>query len=209
MKKKDFTRMKRRGLCFVIAAPSGTGKSTLCKSLLSHHTDLKLSISATTRKPRPGEKEGIDYYFHSRQQFENLIQHQGLIEWAEVYGNYYGTPRAPLESALSEGKDILLDLDWQGFRQLKKLFPEDVAGLFLLPPSLVELETRLRNRSSDNAYVIAARMEKAQSEISHWPEFDYLVVNDNLEQAEKDVETILNASRFAVNRFREESAFFL
>ncbi|QCE33313.1 guanylate kinase [Acetobacteraceae bacterium] len=203
MAERDFTQMKRRGLCLVVAAPSGTGKSTICKSLLSNNTDITLSISATTRQPRPGEIDGRDYHFYEKEQFEGLIENDGFIEWAKVYDNYYGTPRAPLEKSLKEGKDILLDLDWQGFRQLKALFPKDVVGLFLLPPSLEALETRLRNRSSDKEEVIQSRMEKAASEISHWPEFDYLVVNDDLEQAEKEVGKILRANRFAVNRFRD------
>ncbi|QCE35779.1 guanylate kinase [Acetobacteraceae bacterium] len=196
--------MKRRGVCLIIAAPSGTGKSTLCKSLLSNHAELQLSISATTRQPRPGEVDGRDYYFYTKEDFKNLIQNEGLIEWAQVYENYYGSPRAPIEKALSEGRDILMDLDWQGFRQMKALFPKDVVGLFLLPPSLKALEERLRNRSSDSDDVIQSRMKKAESEISHWNEFDFLIVNDDLQVAEKAVETVLKSSRYAINRFQEE-----
>lgn len=192
----------RRGLCFVIAAPSGTGKSSLTRALLAEEPDLALSVSVTTRAPRPGEVEGKHYYFRTPEQFETLRAEGGLLEWAHVFGRetLYGTPRAPVEAALAAGRDMIFTIDWQGFRQMHASMPGDVVGVFLLPPSLAELEQRLRLRGQDSEAEIARRMASTAGEMEHYAEFDYVVVNQNFAAALADLRTILRAERLATTR---------
>jgi guanylate kinase len=192
--------LARRGLCLVLAAPSGAGKSTITRALLETEPDLALSVSVTTRAPRPGEEEGVHYYFRSRVEFDALAASGGLLEWATVFGRGYGTPRAPVEAALAAGRDMLFDIDWQGHRQLRAAMPEDVVGVFILPPSLAELETRLRSRAADSDAEIDRRMAAARAEISHWGEFDHVVVNDDFQHAVGEIRTILHAARLATGR---------
>ena len=192
----------RRGLCLVVAAPSGTGKSSLTRALRVEEPDLGLSVSVTTRSPRPGEVEGKHYYFRTPAEFEALRASGGLLEWAHVFGRetLYGTPRAPVEAALAHGQDMIFTIDWQGFRQMRAALPEDVVGVFLLPPSLAALEDRLRLRGQDSEAEIAKRMASTQSEMEHYAEFDYAVVNERFEDAVKDLRSILRASRLATFR---------
>ncbi|HTR17688.1 MAG TPA: guanylate kinase [Acetobacteraceae bacterium] len=190
----------RRGLCLVIAAPSGAGKSTITRALLASDDAVSLSVSVTTRAPRPGEQEGVHYYFRNQAEFESLAASGALLEWASVFGRSYGTPRAPVEQALAAGRDVLFDIDWQGFRQLRAALPIDVVGVFLLPPSLAALEQRLCGRGSDEPEEIARRMQAARDEIAHWAEFDHVVINDVVERAVEDVRAILRAARLATRR---------
>lgn len=194
--------IQRRGLCLVIAAPSGTGKSSLSRALLADEPELELSISLTTRAPRPGEVEGKHYYFRSPVEFEALRDSGGLLEWAHVFGRetLYGTPRAPVEAALGRGQDMIFTIDWQGFGQLRAALPEDVVGVFLLPPSLAALEERLRLRGQDSEAEIARRMASTQSEMEHYTDFDYAVVNENFEEALINLRSILRAARLATSR---------
>lgn len=198
----------KRGICLVLSAPSGAGKSTITKMLHKNDPSLGTSISATTRQPRGEEKDGVHYHFKSKEEFQELIKNNGLVEWAEVFENYYGTPREPIEEALSKGQDIVLDVDWQGFRLMKEACPKDTVGIFILPPSLEELEKRLRGRGSDSDEVIKKRMNQAESEISHWNEFDYVITNDNLDKACLQVQKILESERLSTKRFSEKRAPF-
>ncbi|MBW4024843.1 MAG: guanylate kinase [Proteobacteria bacterium] len=195
-------RIERRGLCFVVAAPSGTGKSSLTRALLAAEPELGLSVSVTTRAPRPGEVEGKHYYFRTPAEFEALRASGGLLEWAHVFGRetLYGTPRAPVEAALARGQDMIFTIDWQGFRQMRAALPDDVVGVFLLPPSLEALEERLRLRGQDSEAEIARRMASTQGEMEHYAEFDYAVVNQRFEDAVADLQSILRASRLATAR---------
>ena len=193
-------KISRRGLLFVVSSPSGAGKTTLCNRLLKTDTDLTLSISATTRPRRPGEVDGKDYYFVTEEEFLDMREKGEFLESAEVFGNYYGTPKAPVEEALSKGKDILFDIDWQGAQQLGETVPTDLIKVFILPPSRAELETRLRKRARDPDDVVAQRMEKAESEISHWAEYDYAVVNYDVDEAEQLMRCILVAERLKRTR---------
>jgi guanylate kinase len=183
----------------VVAAPSGAGKSTITRALLQADPNLALSISVTTRAPRPGEQDGVHYYFHDHATVSAMRQQGDLLESAQVFDHIYGTPRAPVEQALQAGQDMLFDIDWQGHRLLRAALPNDVLGVFLLPPSLAALETRLRGRGDPEASVIR-RMEAAVAEISHWREFDYVVVNDDLDRAIADIRAILQAGRLATSR---------
>lgn len=194
--------IRRRGFCFVIAAPSGTGKSSLSRALLREQPELRLSVSITTRAPRPGEVDGNHYYFRSRDEFEALRETGGLLEWAHVFGRetLYGTPRAPVEAALAAGQDMVFTIDWQGFRQMRAAIGSDVVGVFLLPPSLAELEQRLRLRGEDSEAEVARRMASTYGEMEHAPEFDYVVVNQDFEAALADLRAILRAERRAVRR---------
>ena len=189
----------RRGLCLVLAAPSGAGKTTLSRALLEVDDQLSLSISVTTRERRPGEKEGKHYYFISQDQFDQMAKAGDLLEYAGVFGRSYGTPRHPVEAALAAGQDVLFDIDWQGFRQLRAALGEDVVGVFIKPPSLDVLHNRLVKRGDDPAQ-IAGRMQHAEAEISHAPEFDYIVVNQDLDVALADIRAILRASRLQTKR---------
>jgi guanylate kinase len=196
------SRIERRGLCLVIAAPSGTGKSSLTRALLAAEPELGLSVSVTTRMPRPGEVEGKHYYFRTPEEFEQLRASGGLLEWAHVFGRetLYGTPRAPVEAALARGQDMIFTIDWQGFRQMRAAMPEDVVGVFLLPPSLAALEERLRLRGQDSEAEIARRMASTRSEMEHYVEFDHAVVNEHFDDALRDLRAIVRAARLATFR---------
>jgi guanylate kinase len=192
--------MARRGLLLILSSPSGAGKSTLTKRLMAWDPAIRFSVSATTRQPRPGEVDGRDYYFRSRPEFEALVQSGGMLEHAEVFGNFYGSPRAPVEAALREGRDTVFDIDWQGGQQIKQAMGQDVVSIFVLPPSIAELERRLRERAQDSDAVIAGRMEKSRDEISHWAEYDYVLVNRDLDAAEDELKSIVRAERLRRER---------
>ena len=191
---------QRRGVCLVISAPSGAGKSTIANALRAAEPELMHSVSATTRAPRPGETEGVHYYFRTPGEFALMAEDGALLEWATVFGRGYGTPRAPVEACLASGRDMVFDIDWQGHRQLRAALPGDVVSVFVLPPSLGVLERRLRARASDDPAEIARRMDAARDEIAHWREFDHVIVNDRLEQAINDTRAVLNAARLALPR---------
>jgi guanylate kinase len=192
--------IERRGVCLVIAAPSGGGKSSLARALIAADPSLTLSVSVTTRPPRPGERDGADYHFVSDGEFERLASSGALLEWAGVFGRCYGTPRAPVEQALREGRDVVFDIDWQGFRQMRASLPDDVVGVFLLPPHMAALEARLRGRGDPDAAEIARRMAKARDEMSHWTEFDHVLVNDVFEESLSHVRAVLEAARCETRR---------
>ncbi len=185
----------RRGVCMVIAAASGVGKSSVSRALLDSEPALSLSVSATTRAPRAGEVDGIHYHFRDGQKFLAMVAAGEMLEHAEVFGRRYGTPRGPVEAAMAAGRDVLFDIDWQGFRQVQQKLPQDLVGVFLLPPSLVELERRLRGRGTDSEAEVAKRMAAARAEISHWDEFDHVLVNDDLDATVAQVRAILHAAR--------------
>lgn len=193
----------RRGICLVLSAPSGAGKTAIADALAASEPDLRRSVSVTTRPPRSGEIDGVHYHFHTRESFRTLIDADQLLEWAQVLGRFcYGTPRAPVEAALAAGLDMVFDLDWQGHRQLRTALAGDVVGVFILPPDLATLETRLRARAGagDETAEIARRMGLAHAEISHWAEFDHIVINDDLAAAVESVRAILHAARSATGR---------
>ncbi len=191
--------MNRRGVCLVIAAPSGAGKTTLSRALLETDDQLSLSVSVTTRERRLGEKEGKHYFFISQEKFDDMVRAGELLEYARVFGRSYGTPRAPVEEALGAGQDIMFDIDWQGFRQLRASLGDDVVGVFIKPPSLEVLHNRLVKRG-DGAEQVATRMAHAEAEISHASEFDYIVENQDLDVALADIRAILRASRLQTKR---------
>jgi guanylate kinase len=199
--------VRRRGLCLVLAAPSGAGKSSISRALLDAEQGLALSISATTRAPRPGERDGEHYFFRTQAEFETMERRGELLEWALVFGRRYGTPRAPVQNALEAGRDVLFDIDWQGYRQLRAALPGDVVGVFVLPPSMRELEARLRARGGDGDAEIARRMEAARGEIAHWSEFDHVVVNSDFRTTVGSVQAILQAARLATTRQTGLAAF--
>lgn len=188
-------RFPRRGLMFVISSPSGAGKGTLSRNILDTDRDMTLSISVTTRDRRPSEINGVHYHFISQQRFVSMRDGGELLEWAEVHGNYYGTPQAPVEEALASGRDVLFDIDWQGAAQLRDKMPVDVVSVFILPPSMAELRSRLTRRAEDAPEVIEKRLVNARREIAEWPNFDYVVVNDDLDAAFADLTAILRAER--------------
>jgi guanylate kinase len=190
----------RRGLLLILSSPSGAGKSTLSRRLMAWDPTLRFSVSATTRGPRPGEVDGREYYFKTRRQFETLVAEGQMLEHAEVFGNFYGSPRGPVEAAMAEGRDTLFDVDWQGGQQIAHAMRGDVVSVFILPPSIAALEERLNGRGQDSAEVIAGRMAKAEAEISHWREYDYVIVNDDLDRAFDDLVTILRAERLKRDR---------
>jgi guanylate kinase len=183
-----------------LSSPSGAGKSTLAKKLLADEPEMMLSISATTRPPRASEKEGREYLFMDRPAFEAMVTRGEFLEWALVFDNFYGTPRAPVEAALASGKDVLFDVDWQGARALRAAAPDDVVGIFILPPSLSELERRLRARAEDSDEVIARRMARSADEISHWKEYDYVMVNEDVEKTHVRIQNILTTERMKRHR---------
>ncbi|MFY8350367.1 guanylate kinase [Pseudoalteromonas sp. SSM20] len=185
-----------RGNLFILSAPSGAGKSSLINALLERHSDMKVSVSHTTRSPRPGEENGVHYHFVTQDEFKQVIADDGFLEWAQVFDNYYGTSKQSIEAQLANGIDVFLDIDWQGARQIRELV-NDVRTIFIVPPSKQELESRLNNRGQDSAEVIKGRMEKAQSETSHYNEYDYLIVNDDFDTALYQLESIVFASRLA------------
>lgn len=192
--------IRRRGVCLVISAPSGAGKSTIANALRASESRLMHSVSVTTRPPRPGEKEGVHYHFRDRTAYKMMIGKGDLLEWAEVFGHGYGTPRRPVEKALAEGYDMVFDIDWQGHRLMRKALPEDVVSIFILPPSIEELERRLRGRNSDAPDVIENRMRAARDELSHWAEFDHNIVNDDLDHAIRQTKAVLRAARLRTTR---------
>jgi len=192
--------VERRGVCLVIAAPSGAGKSTITRALLASEARATLSVSVTTRQPRPGEVDGVHYHYISEQAFTAMADQGGLLEWAHVFGRSYGTPRGPVEAALARGQDVIFDIDWQGWRQVKVAMPNDAVGVFVLPPSLAALQDRLIGRAGDDAAEIARRLAAARAEIGHWREFNNLVINDDLQRCVAEVRAILHAARSAVGR---------
>ena len=189
----------RRGVCLVLAAPSGAGKTTLSRRLLAEEPGLALSISVTTRAPRAGEREGDHYFFRNQAEFDAMVAEGALLEWAQVFGRSYGTPRAPVAAALAAGRDLLFDIDWQGHRQLRAGLADDVVGVYILPPSVEALAERLSGRGDDPAE-IARRMREARAEMSHCREFDHVVVNDDLARATSELRAILAAARLATAR---------
>jgi guanylate kinase len=195
-----FDGVERRGLMFVLSSPSGAGKTTLSRLLIERMPGLKMSVSATTRKLRPGEVEGRDYLFVDKARFEEMVRRNELLEWATVFDNRYGTPRAPVETALSKGEDVLFDIDWQGTQQLREKARADVVSVFILPPSAVDLEKRLHSRAQDSHEVIRGRMSRASHELSHWAEYDYIVINHEIEAAFAEVQSILKAERLKRER---------
>ncbi len=191
---------QRRGVCLVVSAPSGAGKSTITRALLGSEPALTLSVSATTRAPRPGERDGEHYFFRSHEAFTAMVAAGELLEWAEVFGRRYGTPRTPVERALAAGQDVVFDIDWQGHRLLRAALPADVVSVFVLPPSMAALEQRLHSRAGDDAAEITRRMRAARDEIGHWSEFDHTIVNDDLSHAIEAVRSVLHAARIATLR---------
>ncbi|MGY6551387.1 MAG: guanylate kinase [Erythrobacter sp.] len=187
--------LHRRGLMFILSSPSGAGKTTLSKKLLAADSEIKLSVSVTTRPARPGEIDGVHYSFVSPEQFQRMVDEDDFYEWAEVFGNRYGTPKGAIRNALKEGQDFLFDIDWQGTQQLYQKDAQDVVRVFILPPSIEELHRRLRGRATDSDTVIAARMERARAEISHWDGYDYVIINDDIEVCFAKVRAILEAER--------------
>jgi len=190
----------RRGLMLVLSSPSGAGKTTLARRLLQRHDELQMSISVTTRPRRPGERDGVDYHFVDNATFERMVAGEELLEHARVFGHSYGTPAARVSERLQEGSDILFDIDWQGAQQLKHRAGEDLVSVFILPPSQRELEYRLRGRAQDTPEVVAGRMAKAADEMSHWAEYDYVVVNDDVGACLEDLHAILQAERLRRGR---------
>jgi guanylate kinase len=197
----------RRGLMLVLSSPSGAGKSTLSRKLLDADPSIELSVSVTTRQQRSGEVDGRDYHFVDRHRFDAMVAGRALLEWAEVFDSRYGTPRAPVEAVLAQGRDVLFDIDWQGTQQLRENDPRDLVSIFVLPPSVPDLERRLHTRAQDSDDVIHARMAKAGDEMSHWAEYDYVVINDEIECAFADVRAILAAERLKRERQTGLSAF--
>jgi guanylate kinase len=197
---RNASKISRRGLMLVISSPSGAGKSTIARELLAGDGELTMSVSATTRPPRPGEVDGKDYVFVAKEVFERMVAEERLLEHATVFGNRYGTPREPVEAALRQGRDILFDVDWQGTQQLKQNARADLVSVFILPPSHQELEQRLRGRAQDSEEVVRHRMAKAADEMSHWAEYDYIVVNRVIEEAVAQVRAILAAERLRRDR---------
>jgi guanylate kinase len=204
---EGFEGVERRGLMFVLSSPSGAGKTTLTRLLIERVEGLSLSVSATTRPMRPGEVDGRDYRFIDKATFDEMAKRGELLEWAVVFDNRYGTPRAPVEAALSSGRDVLFDIDWQGTQQLREKAGADVVSVFILPPSAADLERRLHTRAQDSDKVIRGRMDRAAHELSHWAEYDYIVINRNVDEAFADVQSILNAERLKRERRTGLTAF--
>ncbi len=192
--------IRRRGLMLVLSSPSGAGKSTIARNLLESDSGFELSVSVTTRPRRPSEIEGVHYHFRTRRDFEVLRDSDQLLEWAEVHGNFYATPRAPAEQAMAEGRDMLFDIDWQGAQQLREKIRGDIVSVFILPPSMSELKARLQRRAEDSAATIATRLANARNEIEHWREYDYVVVNRDLDRAFAEVRAIVAAERLRRDR---------
>jgi len=198
----------RRGLLLILSSPSGAGKSTLARMLMRWDPSIRFSVSATTRPPRTGEEDGREYYFRSKADFMAMIVGDEMLEHAEVFGNHYGSPKGPVEAALAQGRDTLFDIDWQGGQQIRNSsLGRDVVSIFVLPPSISELENRLRGRAQDSDAVIAGRMAKSQSEISHWAEYDYVLVNRELDQTFTQLRTILEGERLRRERQPQLSDF--
>jgi guanylate kinase len=202
-----FEGVERRGLMFVLSSPSGAGKTTLSRMLIDENPDLKMSVSVTTRPIRPGEVDGRDYHFIDQKKFDEMVAENELLEWASVFDNSYGTPRAPVEAALAMGRNVLFDIDWQGTQQLRGRSPKDVVSVFILPPSVQALEQRLHTRAQDSDEVIRGRMKKAGDEMSHFDAYDYIVVNDNIGIAFESVKSILRAEQLKLERQVGVTAF--
>ena len=192
--------IRRRGLMLVLSSPSGAGKTTISRDLLAREPDLSMSVSVTTRAKRPGETPGVDYHFIDPTEFNLRVNKRELLEYAKVFGHYYGTPRKPVEEALAAGRDVLFDIDWQGTQQLSENAPEDLVTVFVLPPSTRELERRLKSRAQDSAEVVSQRMAQAANELSHWAEYDYVIVNSDVEASVRQVQAILQAERLRRER---------
>ncbi|MDP3264445.1 MAG: guanylate kinase [Tabrizicola sp.] len=192
--------MTRRGLLLILSSPSGAGKSTLSRMLMEWDPTMRFSVSATTRPPRPGETDGREYYFRSRDDFQSMVAAGDMLEHAEVFGNLYGSPRGPVEAAMKAGRDTVFDIDWQGGQQIKQSMRDDVVSIFILPPSIAELERRLRGRGQDSDEVIAGRMAKSRDEISHWAEYDFVLVNTDLDATFEDLKTIVQGQRLRRDR---------
>ncbi len=205
--RQSFDGVERRGLMFVLSSPSGAGKTTLSRLLMERVEGLSLSVSATTRPMRPGEADGRDYRFVGNEAFQQMVQRGELLEWARVFDNRYGTPRVPVEEALSSGRDVLFDIDWQGTQQLREKARADVVSVFILPPSAADLESRLHTRAQDSDDVIRGRMDRAAHELSHWAEYDYIVINQNVDEAFAEVHSILKAERLKRERRTGLTAF--
>jgi guanylate kinase len=199
--------VERRGLMFVLSSPSGAGKTTLARELMSRISGLQMSVSVTTRPIRPGELEGRDYSFIDKKRFDAMVKNNELLEHAPVFDHFYGTPRAPVEAALSAGRDVLFDIDWQGTQQLREKARQDVVSVFILPPSAADLEKRLHTRAQDSDAVIRSRMSRASHEMSHWAEYDYIVINHSVEEAFAEVQAILKAERLRRDRRTGLTAF--
>ncbi|GAA6212115.1 guanylate kinase [Hyphomicrobiales bacterium 4NK60-0047b] len=199
--------IERRGLMYVLSSPSGAGKTSIATKLIEQDLSIDMSISMTTRKARPGEVDGKDYLFVTKDEFNKAIEHNELLEWAEVFGNYYGTPRKAVEQKLENGQDVLFDIDWQGTQQLHEKVGKDLVRLFILPPSVKILEDRLKRRGQDEDHIVAARMKEAANQISHWAEYDYVIINENLDESLGEVQNILNAERLKRERRVGLSAF--
>lgn len=192
--------IRRRGLMLVLSSPSGAGKSTIARNLLESDPSLELSVSVTTRARRGSEIDGVHYHFLTMREFERLRDSDALLEWAEVHGNFYGTPREPAEAAMAQGRDMLFDIDWQGAKQLNEKMRADIVSIFILPPSMTELKERLRRRAEDSASTIETRLHNARTELEHWREYDYVVVNDDLDRAFAAVKAIVTAERLRRDR---------
>ncbi len=192
--------IRRRGLMLVLSSPSGAGKSTIARNLLESDSGFELSVSVTTRPRRPSEIEGVHYHFRTRREFEVLRDSDQLLESAEVHGNFYATPRTPAEQAMAEGRDMLFDIDWQGAQQLREKIRGDIVSVFILPPSMSELKSRLQRRAEDSAATIATRLANARNEIEHWREYDYVVINRDLDRAFAEVRAIVAAERLRRDR---------
>ena len=196
----DKLKSDRRGLMVVLSSPSGAGKTTLTRKLLADHPDMAMSVSATTRPARPGEVEGKDYFFIDKTRFGELEAAGEFLEHAKVFDNYYATPRRPVEEALSQGRDVVFDIDWQGAQQLTQAAADDLVKIFILPPNMRELEQRLRSRAQDSDSVIVKRMSKSEAEISHWAEYDYVIVNEDISTALEELKTIVKSERMRRRR---------
>jgi guanylate kinase len=193
-------QIARRGLMLVISSPSGAGKSTIARTLLETDRQIGLSVSVTTRQRRPSEVQDVHYHFKTVREFERLRDSDSLLEWAEVHGNFYGTPREPVEQAMSEGRDMLFDIDWQGAQQLQQKMQADVVSIFVLPPTMTELQSRLHRRAEDSEEVIQTRLANSRAEIAHWREYDYVIINDDLNAAFDAVQSIVKAERLRRDR---------
>jgi guanylate kinase len=201
------TELPVQGLMVILSSPSGAGKTSIARELLARHPNMRLSVSATTRAPRPQEVDGKDYYFVSPERFTGMVAAGDLLEYANVFRHSYGTPRQPVEAALAAGQDVLFDIDWQGTQQLKITMRRHLASIFVLPPSMAELHRRLVDRQSDSAEVIAHRMTKAMAEISHWGEYDYIIVNRDLEESVAAIQAIITAEKLRRSRQPQMAGF--
>ena len=207
MNKAKTIHIERRGLLLVISSPSGAGKTTLTRRLLDSDPSITMSVSVTTRPPRPGETDGKDYFFISMEKFNAMRDSGELLEWAEVFGNCYGTPKAAVQASLAMGRDVLFDIDWQGTQQLSQVMPEDLVRIFILPPSAEVLQERLIRRAQDSMVTVAKRMAEAAKEISHWAEYDYVIINHDLETSDGEIKSILAAERLKRKRRTGLTAF--